>query len=43
MTPLARNLLLEYGFSCRKAGVTEGRVFTSHFPSNEVQDKTEVQ
>ena len=42
VTPFACKLLSEQGFGFRKANVVECRVFTSHFPSDEVQEKAQV-
>ena len=42
MTPFACKLLPEHGFGFRKANVVGCCVFASHFPSDEVQDETEV-
>ena len=39
VTSFACKLLSEQGFGFRKANVAECRVFASHFPSDEVQDK----
>ena len=40
--PPACKLLSEQGFGFRNANVVECRVFTSHFPSDEVQNEAEV-
>jgi len=42
VTPFACKLLHEQGYGLRKSNAVGCRVFASHFPSDEVQDETEV-